>query len=288
MVAVVGRANSAGGLNCVEPCPEADELPWTAASLQSRVLVVDSQCLVSDALVTVLREDGCDAMVATSSSVLGGPRAARRDEVVVLGINPEDERSHLLSVIAHLQRRVGASVIAVVASTDDARLGECLAAGAAAVLPRVCMAVTLVRAVRALLAAAPALGTVERQHLLDAYHRATGIHRRVLETLASLTPREVEVLEALSAGQAAQEIALRSHTSLVTVRSHIRSILAKLGVHSQLQAVSMARQADWRRATISLHASARPLRGNGSRRRRNDRRVGPPLREDLRQSMARL
>ena len=46
-------------------------------------------------------------------------------------------------------------------------------------------------------------------------------------------------------GRAATEIAEESFVSLSTVRSQIRAVLAKLGVHSQLAAVAMAHQAGW-------------------------------------------
>jgi DNA-binding CsgD family transcriptional regulator len=48
------------------------------------------------------------------------------------------------------------------------------------------------------------------------------------------------VLFYLTGGRSAQEIAEELVISLATVRSHIRSILRKLGVRSQLAAVAMA------------------------------------------------
>jgi DNA-binding NarL/FixJ family response regulator len=46
-------------------------------------------------------------------------------------------------------------------------------------------------------------------------------------------------------GASAEEIAKSSFVSLATVRSQIRSILEKLGVHSQVAAVAMAHRAHW-------------------------------------------
>jgi DNA-binding NarL/FixJ family response regulator len=56
----------------------------------------------------------------------------------------------------------------------------------------------------------------------------------------SLTPREREVLQALAEGLDGKEIAERLHTSVRTERNHMASILSKLGVHSQLQALVFA------------------------------------------------
>ena len=59
--------------------------------------------------------------------------------------------------------------------------------------------------------------------------------------------REEEVLAALVDGEPALAIADRATVSEATVRSHIRSVLTKLGVGSQLQAVAKARRAGWSR-----------------------------------------
>ena len=60
---------------------------------------------------------------------------------------------------------------------------------------------------------------------------------------ARLSPRQSEVLALLGEGVRAQAIALRLGLSETTVRNHIRSILRKLGCHSQLEAVAVARRA---------------------------------------------
>jgi DNA-binding NarL/FixJ family response regulator len=72
------------------------------------------------------------------------------------------------------------------------------------------------------------------------------VGRRVAETpLGALTPREQEVLRSLVSGKRAADIADTDFVSVTTVRNQIQSILTKLGVHSQLEAVSMAVRAGW-------------------------------------------
>lgn len=63
------------------------------------------------------------------------------------------------------------------------------------------------------------------------------------DRVASLTARESEVLDLLMSGSSAQAIAARLVVSLPTVRTHIRTILHKLGVSSQLAAAAIACQA---------------------------------------------
>jgi len=60
------------------------------------------------------------------------------------------------------------------------------------------------------------------------------------EHLAVLTPRERDVLELLTEGLDGAAIAERLYLSPATVRNHIQHILAKLGVHSRVEAVALA------------------------------------------------
>jgi PAS domain S-box-containing protein len=64
--------------------------------------------------------------------------------------------------------------------------------------------------------------------------------RRQARTAAGLTPREHEVLERLADGQDVMQIARELALSVYSVRGHIKSLMRKLDVHSQLQAVVVA------------------------------------------------
>jgi LuxR family transcriptional regulator, maltose regulon positive regulatory protein len=59
-----------------------------------------------------------------------------------------------------------------------------------------------------------------------------------------LTARELEVLRLMAAGTSSRDIAERLRISYATVRSHIRSVGSKLGVHSKGEAVVKARELD--------------------------------------------
>jgi PAS domain S-box-containing protein len=56
----------------------------------------------------------------------------------------------------------------------------------------------------------------------------------------ALTRRELEVLRLLASGANTAVAAERLHVSPATIRNHVQNILAKLGVHSRLQAVAHA------------------------------------------------
>lgn len=79
-------------------------------------------------------------------------------------------------------------------------------------------------------------------------HLALDTARRVAvprTPLDDLTVREKMVLHAMMRGEAAGWIARYHQVSILTVCTHIRSVLAKLDVRSKLEAVSRASRESW-------------------------------------------
>jgi len=73
-------------------------------------------------------------------------------------------------------------------------------------------------------------------HLLIPEAGGAGDHR------GPLSPRQHEVLRLLAAGKVAKQIAVELGISEATVRNHIRDTHRRLGAHSQLEAVAIARR----------------------------------------------
>jgi DNA-binding NarL/FixJ family response regulator len=71
-----------------------------------------------------------------------------------------------------------------------------------------------------------------------------GENGAALDRLVMLTPREMQVLRALADGGSTSNIASTLGIGSATVRSHVKSLLAKLGVHSRVEAVSLILKAD--------------------------------------------
>ncbi|KUJ66145.1 two-component system response regulator [Streptomyces albus subsp. albus] len=89
-------------------------------------------------------------------------------------------------------------------------------------------------------------------------------HRSESERLVeSLTPREREVLRCMVAGLGRKAVAERLYLSPHTVRTHMQNVLGKLGVHSTLAAVALARRAGVGPAELA----ARCTSGDGGGRR---------------------
>lgn len=116
--------------------------------------------------------------------------------------------------------------------------GALLESGAQAVAP---VSTTLDGVVDLLDAAAhgrPTMREQERDALTAEWH-SVRTHQEDLEArVASMTPRETQVLERLYAGTTVREIAQELKISEATVRSQVKRVLRKLDVRSQLAAVA--------------------------------------------------
>ncbi|MFD8549510.1 LuxR C-terminal-related transcriptional regulator [Streptomyces sp. NPDC059649] len=132
----------------------------------------------------------------------------------------------------------------VVADRDDPRrAAAALQAGASGWVAKDCSLSRLLAVIRGVLRdethLPPALLTgVLRELTAARKHRSES--ERLVE---SLTPREREVLRCMVAGLGRKAVAERLFLSPHTVRTHMQNVLGKLGVHSTLAAVALARRA---------------------------------------------
>ncbi|HKG57250.1 MAG TPA: response regulator transcription factor, partial [Candidatus Limnocylindrales bacterium] len=132
-----------------------------------------------------------------------------------------------------------ARVVMLTALNDDETVLESIQAGADGYMTKdgaVDDVVTAVRAADAgetLLPRAVIIGIAQRV----AAARDRNADRRPIETL---TPREVEVLRALTDGMSTREICDRLFIAPNTLRTHVQNIMGKLRVHSKLEAVAFA------------------------------------------------
>ncbi|MFD5875095.1 LuxR C-terminal-related transcriptional regulator [Streptomyces sp. NPDC060322] len=132
----------------------------------------------------------------------------------------------------------------VLAEKDDPRRAAmALQAGASGWVAKDCSLQRLLTVIRGVLRdethLPPALLTGVLRELTAARK-----HRTESEQLVeSLTPREREVLRCMVAGLGRKAVAERLFLSPHTVRTHMQNVLGKLGVHSTLAAVALARRA---------------------------------------------
>lgn len=213
------------------------------------MLVTAEQALIAEAVRAALVDRGHDVYVLRwpGDVAVPGPRGTR-------GRPPlEDLDAGLLLSDLDRWSRVRAAAL-VIESIDlpwvvmagrppDAAWGAVLEAGARLVVPsRVSLdevAGMLGAVVREGLTAPPQ----QRARLEESWRELRSRHETSAERLASLSPREREVLRLLYSGTSVAGIAEVLEVSPETVRSQVKSVLRKLGTASQLSAVAMFREA---------------------------------------------
>jgi DNA-binding NarL/FixJ family response regulator len=216
------------------------------ATRAASVLIVDDHALLADGLAGAFRSAGLAARVCSGPTAEDLVTAAReqRPDVVLLDLAMGGEIGTTVPLIARL-RDGGPIVIVLSGSTDRALLGSCLEAGAVGVVSKAQAFEAVLERLQDALAGRSPMAPGEREELLAALRRERAAERARQAPFGRLTPRESAVLVALMDGSCAEDIAAAAVVSLATVRSQIRSILEKLGVHSQLAAVAIAHQAGW-------------------------------------------
>ncbi|MDX3696120.1 response regulator transcription factor [Streptomyces europaeiscabiei] len=149
-----------------------------------------------------------------------------------------------ISLVAGVRSGQPSVRIVVLAEKDDPRRAAlALQAGACGWVAKDCSLSRLLTVIRGVLRdethLPPALLTGVLRELTAARKHRTESERLV----ESLTPREREVLRCMVAGLGRKAVAERLFLSPHTVRTHMQNVLGKLGVHSTLAAVALARRA---------------------------------------------
>jgi len=218
----------------------------TVESRSISVAIVDDHALLAQVLAEAVRAMGFGAETVVPSD-LGHTLAvleAFRPDVVLLDLDLGD-LGDSIPLIAPL-RALGARVVVVTGESSRTRWGRCIEAGADAVISKAVSFDELLEHITGVLDGASAVLQSERDELLACAREENRIEQQRLERFRRLTARECEVLDALMNGTAPEDIASMSFVSITTVRSHIRSILQKLEVNSQLAAVAFAVRSAWR------------------------------------------
>ena len=220
------------------------------ARAERRVIIVEDHRLFAEAVDLALTVEGYDVRRDRRADRPGSPGALvtaiikQRPRVVLLDLDLGrfGDGVRLIEPIA----RSGANVIVVTGSTDRARWGDAVRSGARKVLSKSQPLRDILATVRRIVAGLPVMDREEREELLSEWSRQRFEDQGLRERLELLTVRESEVLGHLMKGRAVREIAGLSVVSEATVRTQVKSILAKLEVSSQLAAVGIAHEIGWR------------------------------------------
>jgi PAS domain S-box-containing protein len=244
------RARALGGDLKIESDPETGTKVRFEMALEKgredleeevRILLIEDHATVREALAaTFEREEGFEVVgQAGSLEEARGMLGMESVDVAVVDLGlPDGYGGDLIKDIREANPHAQALVLS--ASLERAQIAQAVQSGAAGVLNKTAPLDEVVGAVERLRAGEtlmPLSEVVEMLRFAGARREEEHEARRAVE---SLTPREREVLQALAEGLDSAGIAERLNISLRTMRNHMASILSKLGVHSQLQALVFA------------------------------------------------
>jgi DNA-binding NarL/FixJ family response regulator len=206
------------------------------ASSPTRVLIVEDHQVVADGLSALINDQADMTVVGTAGSVSDSilRTAELRPDVVLMDFRLGDGTgADAGTAIRRLRPEI--KLVFLTREDSDAARFAALEAGASAFVHKSRAASEVVDAIRVVAGGGSLFTPRTISTLLN--------KRREAETqLERLTPREKEVLRMMAEGAASRDIASRLGISYTTVRTHIRSLGSKLGVHSKLEAIVKARE----------------------------------------------
>ena len=207
-----------------------------------RVLVVDDQALVRRGFAMVLGHEQDIAVVAEAGTGLEAIEAARlhRPEIILMDIRmPELDG---LEATARILAEHGEGMRVIILTTFDADeyVYRALRAGASGFVLKDIPPEDLVTAVRVVAEGGALLAPAITRRLISRFAGQLSVGNDMSERLERLTAREREVLQALAGGLNNQEISDALCIGQATVKSHVSSLLSKLGLRDRAQAVVFA------------------------------------------------
>ncbi len=204
-----------------------------------RVLLVDDHQLLTGSLSQILALEADIEVVGIAATVEDARQLSReRMDVVLMDYRlPDGTGAEATRSIK--ARWPTARVVMLTALNDDETVLESIQAGADGYLTKDRVVEDVVSAVRAAHAGETLL---PRSVIMGIAQRVAAARDRSNERqpVEPLTPRELEVLRALTEGLSTPEICDRLFIAPNTLRTHVQNIMGKLRVHSKLEAVAFA------------------------------------------------
>lgn len=206
-----------------------------------RVVVIDDHAVFSEALSSVLSLESDLQVVGKGGSVKEALDSVRthRPDVVLLDIHLPDGSG--IEAAERIKAEFPATQIVILTSDEEESvLSAAVQAGVTGYLSKHEATPQVLQAVRAAARGEALIAPYMLGRLLR------GLRQSATPAPATpLTPKELQVLTELVLGHANEAVARSLNMSPNTVRTHVQNILAKLHVHSKLEAVSFALRAGW-------------------------------------------
>jgi two-component system, NarL family, nitrate/nitrite response regulator NarL len=204
-----------------------------------RIVLCDDNRLLADALAVALEARGHQALaIATTAADGVAAVASYKPDACLLDLHFPGGGSGLVAARAIRERSPGTAVLVLSGLTDADASAEAREIGVSGFLGKDQNIDQIADALDVI-----AAGGVVFDPRLARRRPAAVPARRARDTaahqLAALTEREREVLRRISAGQSTAQMAREMDITTGTLRTYVRNSLAKLGVHSRLEAAAL-------------------------------------------------
>ncbi|WP_067472654.1 response regulator transcription factor [Nocardia amamiensis] len=207
-----------------------------------RVIVVDDQALVRTGFTMVLRIHPDIEVVAEAGTGLEAIEAARRHRPDVILMDIRMPEMDGLEATATIMAEADWDVRVLILTTfdPDEYVYRALRAGASAFVLKDMPADQLAAAVRTVADGGALLAPSITRRLIGRFARRLTVDTAVAGRLQRLSDRERDVMVAVARGASNAEIAAQLFIGAATVKSHVSSILTKLGLRDRAQIVVFA------------------------------------------------
>ena len=207
-----------------------------------RVLIVDEHLSFRDALATRLQTEPDLAVLAKAHSTEFASSVLVGRSVDVILLDADLPAHSAIAFCSEMMRRPDLPrIVMLSAASEPERIVTAVRAGAAAWVRKDESIDYLLGVIRGVVRGETWLPLRELGVVLHLLIEDQDDRRDSDDLLSSLTPRERDVLFLLVEGVGRKEVAHQLQLSANTVRTHLHSLMSKLGVHSTLEVVALAR-----------------------------------------------
>ncbi len=204
-----------------------------------RVLLADDQAMVRGGFRMILESEPDIEVVGEAANGEQAVASARRLHPHVVLMDIQMPGGDGLEATRRITGELPARVVILTTFERDDYVFEALRSGASGFLLKNAAPEELVHAVRVVAAGDALLAPSVTRRIVEQFAREP-IRPELGEQLDALTQREREVLVALARGKSNAELASELYVSEGTIKTHVSSLLAKLGLRDRVQAVVLA------------------------------------------------
>lgn len=208
------------------------------------VLLVDDHALVREGLAALLALDGAYGAIqhaADAEQAIAAVRTGHPDLIVIDLLAPGMPGAGAIRILRGLCPR--AQIVVLTASQDRQAAFAALEAGAQSFLFKSMSGEQVLEALARIAAGTPVIHPAVTSGMVELLRARGGRH----DSFHALTPRELDVLAELAEGASNARIAATLDITERTVKAHVSSVLAKLGLGDRTEAVAYA----WRHGLVT-------------------------------------